>query len=150
MLYDHCTICIWYTGEQVSDGSICLFVDFLLRLRDGFDFIGVITTWLRNYDGFSNNVTGFVDDNLTEMVTCSMYVFGYFRLLLLLGLIYNLVMMADNQGAIYRNDEYHCIFLSRKLLTCVGQYRVTDGYKHKAWRWVRVICDLRWKVSCDR
>ena len=86
MFYDHCTICVWYTGEQVSDGSICLFVDLLLGLRNWFDFIGAITTRLRDYYCFSNNLTGFVDDNFTEMVPCSMYMFGYLRLLFLLGL----------------------------------------------------------------
>jgi hypothetical protein len=86
MFYDHGTICVWYTGEQVSDGSICLFVDLLLGLRNWFDFIGAITTLLRDYYSFSNNLTGFVDDDFTEMVPCSMYMFGYLRLLFLLGL----------------------------------------------------------------
>jgi len=54
-----------------------LFIDLLLGFGDWFDFIEAITTGLGNYYGLSNNLTGFVDNNFTEMVSCSMYMFGY-------------------------------------------------------------------------
>jgi hypothetical protein len=64
-----------------------LLVDLLLGLGNGFDeeFAGA-TYWLRNYYGFSNDFAGFVNNNFTKMVSCSMDVLGNFGIFFLHGL----------------------------------------------------------------
>jgi hypothetical protein len=91
MFYDHCSIYVRYAREQVSYGTICLFVDLLLRFGNWLDFSWAISTRLRDYYSFTNDFPSFVDDDFTEMVSCSMYMFGYLRILFFLGLNTKLV-----------------------------------------------------------
>ena len=77
MFYDHRSICVWYTWEEISDCRICLLIDLFLGFWNRFDFIEAISTGLRNYYCFPHNFSSFVDDDFAEMVSSSMYMFGY-------------------------------------------------------------------------
>jgi hypothetical protein len=144
MFYDHRSISIGYAGKQVSNCGICLLIDLLLGLGNGLDFpFAIATCWLGNY-GLSDDFPGFVNDNFTKIVSCSMDMFGYLRFFLFHGLNTEVSKAGGKASAhsTYRYDKNHGIFLSRKLLARVRQYRVTNGDKHEAWRWIRLVDDL--------
>jgi hypothetical protein len=77
MLDDHRAISVGYPGEQVSDGPIGLFIDFVLGFWDRFNHSERSCS---GYHGLAHDFTGFVNYDFSEMVTGSIHMLGDFRI----------------------------------------------------------------------